>query len=265
MTPLQGMGVPLTFEPGPVVREPIRTLAQVEALPALVPERDVPFVLETIRLVRAACPRGVPLIGFAGAPFTLLCYLVSGRPSKEFGGARAFLYAQPDSRPGLLSTSGTPWGSIWPRRPRRGPGADAVRIVGRPARAAANSPASRCRRCGAPWRCCASAACRSSITSTRASALMAGGGRRWTWMSSASTGAVALAGAPLLGPAQGSAGEPRSRRALRPPRRSCGSTGAVMTEAGSAPGHIFNLGHGIWPDTEPDAVARLIDYVHEHP
>jgi len=37
----------------------------------------------------------------------------------------------------------------------------------------------------------------------------------------------------------------------------------VLAEAGNSPGHIFNLGHGIWPDTDPDAVARLVDYVHE--
>ena len=102
MTPLQGMGVELAFEPGPVVREPIRTIAQIEALPELVPARDVPFVLETIRLVRASAPRGVPLIGFAGAPFTLLCYLVCGRPSKEFAAARALLYAQPQAAQQLL-------------------------------------------------------------------------------------------------------------------------------------------------------------------
>ena len=103
MTPLQGMGVDLTFEPGPVVREPIRTDAQIDALPPLVPVRDVPFVLETIRLVRANLPRGAPLIGFAGAPFTLLCYLVCGKPSKEFAPARAFLYAQPESAQRLLT------------------------------------------------------------------------------------------------------------------------------------------------------------------
>ena len=102
MTPLQGMGIELAFEPAPVVRDPIRSLAQVEALPALVAARDVPFVLESIRLVRAGLPPGVPLIGFAGAPFTLMCYLVCGRPSKEFAAARAFLYAQADTAQRLL-------------------------------------------------------------------------------------------------------------------------------------------------------------------
>ena len=103
MTPLQGMGVELTFEPAPVVREPIRSAAQIAALPALEPARDVPFVLETIRQVRRGVPRGVPLIGFAGAPFTLLCYLVCGRPSKEFAPARTFLYAQPADAERLLT------------------------------------------------------------------------------------------------------------------------------------------------------------------
>src|SRR5580704_8636373 len=102
MTPVQGMGVPLTFEPGPVVRNPIRTDAQIDALPPLVPERDVPFVLDSIKLIRPQLPRGAPLIGFAGGPFTLLCYLVSGKPSKEFGVARSFLYAHPESAERLL-------------------------------------------------------------------------------------------------------------------------------------------------------------------
>ena len=60
MTPLQGMGIALEFEPGPIVRDPIRTDTQIDALPALVPERDVPFVLEAVRLCapmrRAVCP-----------------------------------------------------------------------------------------------------------------------------------------------------------------------------------------------------------------
>ena len=79
MTPLQGMGVDLTFEPGPVVAEPIRSDAQIDALAEMTPERDVPFELESIKLIRPNLPRGAPLIGFAGGPFTLLCYLVCGR------------------------------------------------------------------------------------------------------------------------------------------------------------------------------------------
>ncbi len=103
MTPLSGMGVDLSFEPGPVVREPIRTdAARSMRCAPLVPERDVPFVLESIRLVRAGLPASVPLIGFAGAPFTLLCYLVCGRPSKEFAAARSFLYSSPASAERLL-------------------------------------------------------------------------------------------------------------------------------------------------------------------
>ncbi|HTY50283.1 MAG TPA: uroporphyrinogen decarboxylase family protein, partial [Steroidobacteraceae bacterium] len=102
MTPLAGMGVDLSFEPGPVVHRPVREQAGIDALRPLVPERDVPFVLESVKLVRAALPAGVPLIGFAGAPFTLLCYLVSGRPSKEFGIARSFLYTQPQAAERLI-------------------------------------------------------------------------------------------------------------------------------------------------------------------
>src|SRR5258705_10023495 len=120
MTPLQGMGVDLAFEPGPVVREPIRTDAQIDALPALVPQRDVPFVLETIRLVRANVPRAVPLIGFAGAPFTLLCYLVCGRPSKEFAAARTFLYAQPHAAQRLLERLAAAMAENLPAQARAG-------------------------------------------------------------------------------------------------------------------------------------------------
>ena len=104
-----------------MVREPIRTDAQIDALPALVPERDVPFVLETIRLVRASVPRGAPLIGFAGGAFTLMCYLVCGRPSKEFAAARAFLYAQPAAAQRLLEHLGDAMGAYLLRRPPPAP------------------------------------------------------------------------------------------------------------------------------------------------
>ncbi len=117
MTPLQGMGVDLSFEPGPVVREPIRSDAGIDALAPLVPERDVPFVLESIRLVRAGLPPNVPLIGFAGGPFTLLCYLVCGRPSKEFGPRARSCTRARKRRSGSSIGSPMPWRSTCAPRP----------------------------------------------------------------------------------------------------------------------------------------------------
>jgi len=133
MTPLQGMGVDLAFEPGPVVREPIRTDAQIDALPALVPQRDVPFVLETIRLVRANVPRAVPLIA-SPARLSRCCATRVREASKEFAAARTFLYAQPHAAQRLLERLATPWRNILRRRRGRGPGAHAVRVMGGAAR-----------------------------------------------------------------------------------------------------------------------------------
>jgi len=69
----------------------------------------------------------------------------------------------------------------------------------------------------------------------------------------------------LLGPGKAVQGNLDPAALFAPPAGLTRAAAAVLAEAGSAPGHIFNLGHGIWPDTDPDAVARLVDFVHEHP
>ena len=79
MTPVEGMGVKLDFAPGPVIETPIRSADQVDALRIPDPEEGVPFVLEAVRLLSEALPASAPLIGFAGAPFTIFCYLVHRR------------------------------------------------------------------------------------------------------------------------------------------------------------------------------------------
>jgi len=95
MVPLAAVGVPLRIEPGrgPVVDEPIRTRADVEGLRPLVPSVDVPEVLEAIRLLRAELD--VPLIGFAGAPFTLASYLIEGSASRHHERTKALMFAEP--------------------------------------------------------------------------------------------------------------------------------------------------------------------------
>jgi uroporphyrinogen decarboxylase len=82
--PLLGAGLGVSFEPGPVVARPLRTRAEVEAFVAGDPRETVPFTFEILRRLRRALDaRGVPLIGFAGAPFTLACYLARGRGDPE--------------------------------------------------------------------------------------------------------------------------------------------------------------------------------------
>jgi uroporphyrinogen decarboxylase len=265
MTPLQGMGVPLTFEPGPVVREPIRTLAQVEALPPLVPERDVPFVLQSIRLVRAGAPRGVPLIGFAGAPFTLLCYLVTGRPSKEFAAARSFLYAQPQVAEALLARLGDAMGQYLAAQARAGAQAlmlfeSWAGLLAPPEFARFALPAVRrafkvLRECGVPliYYVNQGAALMEEVAKLEVDVV----GVDWRLPLSQVRR--------ILGPGRAVQGNLDPAALFAPAAQLRQHVDTVLTEAGSAPGHIFNLGHGIWPDTDPDAVARLVDYVHEHP
>jgi uroporphyrinogen decarboxylase len=102
--PVPGLGVEVSFEPGPVVADPIRTRAQVEKLRAPDPRESVPFVFEILRALRAElAPRQIPLLGFAGAPFTLAAYLVEGRGSPQFPLLRRMLYAEPDVLRALLA------------------------------------------------------------------------------------------------------------------------------------------------------------------
>jgi uroporphyrinogen decarboxylase len=262
MTPLQGMGVDLEFAPGPVVREPIRTLAQIEALPQLVPQRDVPFVLETVKLVRANVPRGAPLIGFAGAPFTLLCYLVCGRPSKEFAAARAFLYAEPRAAELLLDRL-----------------ADAMAIYLR-AQAEAGAQALMLFESWAgllappEFRRFALRAVARTMKSLRALdvPLIYYANQGSALLDSIAGLDVDVVGVdwrtPLdvarrtLGPGKAVQGNLDPAALFAPPGELKRNVERVKSEAGPEPGHIFNLGHGIWPDTDPDAVARLVDYVH---
>jgi uroporphyrinogen decarboxylase len=263
MTPLQGMGVDLKFEPGPIVREPIRTDAQIDALPPLVPVRDVPFVLETIRLVRAGAPRGVPLIGFAGAPFTLLCYLVCGKPSKEFAAARAFLYAQPESAQRLLAHLADAMAAYLSAQAAAGAQAlmlfeSWAGLLAPPqfahfALAAVRRTAAALRRTGVPliYYVNQGSALLPSLADLDVDVI----GVDWR------TGLAQVR--QMLGPAKAVQGNLDPAALFASPHELRRHVDAVLEEAGPAPGHIFNLGHGIWPDTDPDAVARLVDYVHE--
>jgi uroporphyrinogen decarboxylase len=94
--PVLGMGVDVDFRPGPVIAQPIRTIADVERLDVADPRGTVPYVFEILRRLRVELePEQVPLLGFAGAPFTLAAYLVEGKGSKDFGALKRMMYREP--------------------------------------------------------------------------------------------------------------------------------------------------------------------------
>jgi uroporphyrinogen decarboxylase len=102
--PVSGMGVEICFRPGPTLAEPIRSLAQIEALRVPAPSESVPFVFEILRRLRRELEaERVPLLGFAGAPFTLAAYLVEGSGSKDFGALRRMLVREPELLRALLA------------------------------------------------------------------------------------------------------------------------------------------------------------------
>ncbi|MCA1646713.1 MAG: uroporphyrinogen decarboxylase [Chloroflexi bacterium] len=98
MLPLEPMGVSLEIQPdlGPVIHSPIRDLAGVQRLRPLEAKEGVPFVLQTIRALRGELADGrAAVIGFCGAPFTLACYLIEGRPSRDYALAKSLMMREP--------------------------------------------------------------------------------------------------------------------------------------------------------------------------
>ncbi|MCA0199928.1 MAG: uroporphyrinogen decarboxylase [Proteobacteria bacterium] len=262
MVPLEGMGIDLDYAPGPVIADPIRTLKQVEAIRPLVPERDVPFVMEAIKLTRAGLPAHVPLIGFAGSPFTLFAYLVAGKPSKEFSVPRSFVHAQPEVTARLLERLAD--AMIVYLRAQAAAGAQALMLFEswggllgpHDFRNVALPPVKRifeglkdldvpliyfANNCGTML----------DIISELPVHVV---GLDWR---------VPLAGARKLLPGKAIQGNLDPAVLFAPKAALEKRIDEILADAGPAPGHIFNLGHGIWPEVDPDAVKRLVDYVHE--
>ncbi len=102
MIPLDVFGIAMRFEPGPKVAEPIRTRAQVDQLHARPVEEAVPFVADTIRLLRRELDGKTPLIGFCGAPFTVAAYLVQGEGKEGFGAIKRMMHREPTTLDALL-------------------------------------------------------------------------------------------------------------------------------------------------------------------
>ncbi len=260
--PLKAVGVDLDIEPGigPVVASPVRTLADVERIPDLTPEH-VPYVTEAVRLLVAELGP-TPLIGFAGAPFTVASYLVEGGPSKEHARTKAMMHGAPDVWDALMrKIAGIAAAYL---RVQVEAGASAVQLFD-------------------SWAGALSPQDYRALVMPHSSAVLAAAGElgvpriHFGVGTGELLGLMGQAGADVVGVDWRVPLEDGVRRAggravqgnLDPtlvfaPTEVMLARATEVVEAGStAPGHIFNLGHGVLPATDPDQLARLTDHVHE--
>jgi uroporphyrinogen decarboxylase len=262
MLPLEPMGVEVHIEPevGPIIPRPIRSLADVDDLHPFDPA-GVWFTLEAIRLVRAELAGRAGVIGFSGAPFTLACYLIEGRPSRDFPTAKAFMFGQPEAWHRLMDRLATM--VIAYLRAQVDAGADVVQLFD--SWVGGLGPAD--------YRAFVQPYVRRIFESlVDVPSIHFGTGAAALLPDLASAGGnvigldhrVSLADAWLrIGRNRGVQGNLDSARLLAGWEATEDGARAVLDEAMGRPGHIFNLGHGVLPATDTDLLRRLVDYVHE--
>ena len=262
VVPLKAIGVGIDIAPGvgPVVDRPIRAEADLAQLRSLEPG-DVPYITEAVKSLLSELT-GTPLIGFAGGPFTLACYLVDGGPSKSFDKTKALMYGNPPLWHKLLGRLADITCSFL--AVQAGAGVQAIQLFD--SWAGALSPEDY-RRSVLPH-------------SSRVFAALAGAGIPRIHFGVGTgelLGLLGEAGADVVGvdwrvPLDEAARRVEPGKALQgnldpavllAPWDTIAQRARDVLERGrTAEGHVFNLGHGVLPETDPDMLARLTDLVH---
>jgi uroporphyrinogen decarboxylase len=265
LLPLEPMGAPFEFAAGegPVVHDPVRDRAGVERLRVIDPEEGLGYVLDAIRLIRKELDGKTPLIGFAGAPFTLASYLVEGGKSSHYALTKRLMYSEPDVWHALMGKLA----EVVRRylRAQVGAGAQAVQLFD--SWIGALSPTDYVEFVQPHV-----AHILHDLETTSVPVIHFGTGTATLLELQKAAGGTVIGvdwRTPLdearrrLGSAVAVQGnlDPlllSAPRALLERR-----VDEVLERAGLEPGHVFNLGHGILPDTPVDAVKHVTDYVHE--
>ena len=262
VVPLVAVGLPIRVEAGrgPVLDEPIRSAGDLERLRDLHPEEDEPHTLETVRLLTKEID--VPLIGFAGAPFTLASYLVEGGPSRDHARTKALLWSEP---------------AVWHPLMER---LVAIVVAHLRAQVAAGAQALQI---FDSWVGALSAETYRSAVAPHMRALFAGLADLDVPTIHFGTGTGELLAD--LAEVGGDAIGIDARVALDDGWRRVGDRAVqgnldpavllapwevvereardVLRRAGGRPGHVFNLGHGVLPTTPVEHLQRLVDLVHD--
>jgi uroporphyrinogen decarboxylase len=262
MLPLEPMGVGLRIEPevGPLIDSPIRSAADVARLRPFEPEA-LDFTLDAIRLVRRELDGRAGIIGFSGAPFTLACYLIEGRPSRDYSTAKAFMFREPAAWHALMDRLATM--VVAYLRAQVEAGADVVQLFD--SWVGGLSPDDY-RTYVQPHVSRIFAALHDAPTihfGTGTAALLES-------MADAGGDVIGLDHRVLLASAwrrigfdRGVQGNLDAARLLAGWDATRDGARAVLDAAAGRPGHVFNLGHGVLPDTDTDLLRRLVDFVHE--
>jgi uroporphyrinogen decarboxylase len=264
VVPLKAVGVDLDIVPGvgPVVAEPFRTRADLDRLRPL-DATDVDYVSQAVGQLVAALG-ATPLIGFAGAPFTLASYLVEGGPSRELARTKALMYGEPDLWRDLLDRLAQISGEFL--RVQVAAGASAVQLFDSWVGAL---PAHDYRRFVQPASAAALAAVHALDPSVPRIHFGVGTGELLADLAAAGAEVVGVDFRVPLDEASRRVGPDRAVQGNLDPAL-LGAPWEVLAErvretveAGRrTPGHVFNLGHGVPPSADPDVLARIVDLVH---
>jgi uroporphyrinogen decarboxylase len=259
MTPVLEMGidVELVEGVGPVVADPVATMADVDRLRVCEPDASV---LEAIRIVRGELDAGRAVIGFCGAPFTVAGYLVEGRPSRDFARTKALMYREPSVWHALMERLSDQFARYVVAQVDAG--ADVIQVFD--SWVGALSP-SDYEEFVAPY----SARILSAVdvptihfgtsTATLLSGMAEAGGdvMGLDWRIPLDSGWAEV------GDDRGVQGNLDPAVLLGPWERVEAETRAILARARGRPGHVFNLGHGVPPETDPAVLGRLTEVVHE--
>jgi uroporphyrinogen decarboxylase len=264
MVPVAAVGVDVRIvaNQGPTLAEPFAGRADLERLRPLEPEADVPYTLETIRILRERLE--VPLIGFAGAPFTLASYLIEGQPSRDHVRTKTLMHTEPATWDALMERLADR--VVLPYlRAQVAAGVQAVQLFD--SWAGALDPED--------YREHVLPHSRRILDGLRDSGVPlihfgTGTGELLPMMREAGADVVGVDWRTPLDVAWGRIGVDSGIQGNLDPAALLGpwevverKAMAVLDRAGGRPGHVFNLGHGVLPGTQPEHLERLVDLVHE--
>jgi uroporphyrinogen decarboxylase len=292
LPPLEGMGLQLTYEKGegPVIHNPLRMPADIAALRVPDPHESVGYTLEAIRLAKRELENRVPLIGFAGAPFTLASYAIEGGGSRDYRRTKQLMHAQPDAWDMLMSKLSAMVSDY--ALAQIAAGADAVQIFD--SWAGALAPDDYAEYVLPYVQQCIAAIKEQSTTDHRPPTTGQIPDERWSSVvGRRSSAPVIYFGADMsgmlpllrqtgadvigldwriqlddawaqLGPGLAVQGNLDPMTLFAPWPQIELRAAAILDRAAGRPGHIFTLGHGILTETPVENVARLAEFVHEY-